>query len=97
MDGWFEEMTLTNSTKCHYPDFDNIVKTCKELMDEKFRLYGNSWENTKNEVWWMKRLTGEITELFLTKGKTEARKELLDIINIASMMYDNLTRETNRG
>ena len=67
-------------------------------MSLKFPEYGNSWEETIYEFqqhaikldneFWDKRLKQEVKEFLKAKNVADARKELADIINISSMIYE---------
>ena len=83
--------------KIVYPDFDKIIQSCKKLMQEKFPEYKNSWQELDYEFgyafqmdnkFWIKRLKGEVKEFLKAETAEEARKELLDIINVCAMIHD---------
>lgn len=82
-----------NHDEIHYPDFDLLIKDCKILMEKKFPRYKNSWENIhyidssiKGINFWNERLDGEYNELLEAKSNSEKYKELIDMINVCSMM-----------
>ena len=82
-------MSKTEQEKIEYPDFNKIIKECKTKMKQKFPEYGNSWHNIfTNDEFWKKRLNGEIKEIFKAKNSCEKKKEIVDAINILSMMFD---------
>jgi hypothetical protein len=77
----------------HYPYFELLIKDCKNFMLKKFPEYKNSWENIKyidssieGVNFWNERLDGEYQELLEAKSDAEKYKELIDMINICSMM-----------
>lgn len=84
---------LIRKKKIIYPDFNNIIKKCKQKMDEKFESYGNSWKgNYLDSVdweWWNSRLKGEIKEILDTNHPVEKEREIIDAINILCMMLEN--------
>jgi len=86
-------MSKTNliKNKTEYPDFEEIVQRCKELMDKKSSKYGNSWKETGFPLqWWHDRMQGELDEIKKAKTVEEALPELLDLINIVAMHYHNM-------
>ena len=75
--------------KPEYPDFKQITKLCKEKIKEKFPQYGNSWNDLFiKDSFWMKRLQGEIDEIWKAENSCQQKKEIIDAINILSMMFD---------
>ena len=71
-----------------YPNFDVIVDICKNVIESRFSDYGNDWLTTDDQFW-HGRLTNEVSEYMNASTKTEARRKLLNIINIAAMAFDN--------
>ena len=71
-----------------YPVFKIIVKRCRQLIDQKYPAYRNSWLFTTAKSWWKRRLKVEINEIFKAKSSEELRKECCDAINLLSMMHD---------
>jgi len=81
-----------------FPDFDKIIMHAKTIMSLKFPQYGNSWKYTDYDLgywhefsdfrFWQKRLKGEVKEFEGAKTVEQARKELVDIINVCCMIYD---------
>ncbi len=84
-------MKSKRKEKIKYPDFKEINKKCKSKMEEKFDEYGNSWnENIVFDwSWWYKRLQGEVKEIAETNHPITRQEEIIDAINILSMMYQN--------
>lgn len=70
-----------------YPDFIEIVTKCKEKMSETYNKYGNSWMDFNGLKFWKSRLDGEIEEIYQAKTFEEFQKEIIDAINVLSMMY----------
>ena len=87
--------------KIIFPDFERIIKNCKKIMEEKFPQYKNSWttmdydlgyhKDFSDNKFWIKRLTVEFEEFKKATTVAEARKELEDIINVCSMIHEQLT------
>jgi hypothetical protein len=72
-----------------FPDFDKIILICKEQIRGKYSEYGNTWQDPLIAWdWWKQRLRGEIKEIFKTENEYDRRKEIIDAINILSMMFD---------
>ncbi len=80
-----------------FPDFNKIINHCKLVMNIKFKQYGNSWvdlrydpstTSSENEFW-IKRLDTEFKEFLNAKTVDESKKELVDMINVCSMIYEN--------
>lgn len=75
-------------------------------MSLKFLEYGNSWEEMDYEFqqhslkldneFWDKRLKREVKEFLKADNVADARKELADIINICSMIYEKCTFTPDR-
>lgn len=90
--------TSQSKEKIQFPDFDSIIMHCKTLMSLKFPQYGNSWVTTDYDMgfyhgfssnrFWENRLKGEVEEFLKAKTVAEAKKELADIINVCSMIYE---------
>lgn len=84
-----------------FPDFEKITMDCKTYMALNFPEYKNSWDEKDYEFnqqifqldneFWQKRLKGEVKEFLKTNNIEDARKELCDIINICSMIYNKCT------
>lgn len=70
------------------PEFVDIMFKCKEKMKQTFKKYGNSWLNFNGLKFWKKRLDGEIDEIWKAKTFEEYQKEIIDAINVLSMMHD---------
>jgi hypothetical protein len=70
------------------PEFVDIMFKCKEKMIQTFKKYGNTWLNHNGLKFWKKRIDGEIDEIWKAKTFEEYQKEIIDAINILSMMYD---------
>ena len=83
--------------KCEQPDWDKLLTDCKEIIEKKFKDYGNSWIELKpNHHFWMQRLEGEFNEWARSRHTgepEEIQKELCDIINVCAMIYTNLEKE----
>ncbi len=74
-----------------YPDFEEIIKRCKEKMKEQFPKYSNSWKDGSFTLdWWQKRMQGELDEIFKIKTLGGMLPEIIDLINITSMFYDRM-------
>lgn len=80
--------------KTEYPDFNGIIKRCKDVIENNFAEYGNSWKKEGfSLMWWLDRLEKEVQEV---KGErfdgTSASfiLELTDVINICAFMIDNI-------
>ena len=74
-----------------FPDFEDITKECKAKILEKFPQYGNSWKHEPLTLeWWFKRLDDEIKEIKTTQDPIVMSLEILDAINILSMMYERI-------
>jgi len=71
-----------------FPDFVEIIFNCKEKMKETFVKYGNSWLHFNGLKFWKDRLDGEINEIWKAKTYEEYQKEIIDAINVLSMMYN---------
>lgn len=71
------------------PNFDEIIQKCKAKIECKFDDYGNSWVGYSDWQFWMNRLQGEIAEIWQTSNPKQFEKEIVDAINILSMMYMN--------
>ena len=76
-------------SKIAFPDFIEIISKCKEKMKETFLKYGNSWLYQNGLKFWKKRLDDEIDEIWKAKTYEEYQKEIIDTINVLSMMYDS--------
>ena len=70
-----------------FPNFVNIANKCQEKMRETFHKYGNSWLRFNGLSFWKKRLDGEIEEIWKAETFEEYQKEIIDAINVLSMMY----------
>ena len=75
-------MTIT------YPDFIKIMNKCKDKMKVTYLKYGNSWLKYQGLKFWKNRLDGEIDEIWKAKTFEEYQKEIIDAINVLSMMHD---------
>lgn len=75
--------------KCRFPRFNLLVKKCKIKMKETFPKYGNSWRFERDFRFWKKRLQGEIDEIWKAGTKEEFEKEIIDAINVLSMIHEN--------
>ena len=71
-----------------YPNFINILYKCQEKMSVTYLKHGNSWLKYQGLKFWKKRLDGEIAEIWEAKSFEEYQKEIIDAINILSMMHD---------
>ncbi len=71
-----------------FPDFVEIIFKCQEKMKETFPKYGNSWLYFNGLKFWKKRLDGEIDEIWKAKTFAEYQKEIIDAVNVLSMMYN---------
>ena len=70
------------------PNFIIIANKCQEKMRETFHKYGNSWLHFNGLKFWKNRLDGEINEIWKAETFEEYQKEIIDAINVLSMMYD---------
>lgn len=76
--------------KIKFPHFREINIECRNKIIVKFKQYGNSWVQWNPDLkWWKKRLNKEIKEIFLSTNPVERQREIVDAINILSMMYEN--------
>jgi len=73
-----------------YPDFEKIVKECKKKINEKFSDYGNSWKYNHNEQSWKIRIQDEIDEIWQSTTPEQMTDEIIDAINVLSMMKENV-------
>ncbi len=80
--------------KPRYPDFKTIVMNCKKKIDEKFYQYGNSWVNFTDDEFWKKRLQGEINEIWKAKTPEQMKSEIVDAINVLTMIDYNVDEMT---
>lgn len=81
---------MADLSRVQFPQFKNIIENCKDKINEKFPKYGNSWINTRfDDDFWQKRLDGEIKEIFMANNPKEFKDEIIDAINVLSMMYEN--------
>ena len=90
-------MQEITSPKIKYPNFKEIINECKKQMKIKFPDYGNSWDDREftfgyspevDNEFWKKRLKTELKEFLKSNDVDDAKKELIDIINIACMIYE---------
>jgi len=98
--------SINGSSLIEFPDFESIIMHCKTLMSLKFPEYGNSWKEKDYEFqqhifqldnkFWDDRLKQEVKEFLKAKNVADARKELADIINICSMIYEKCTFTSDR-
>ena len=79
-----------------YPDFKEIAKLCKKKIEDKYPQYENTWYNFQDYNFWEKRFKVEVSEVLkvlegnIYKKSKKLEAELIDVINIASMMIENL-------
>lgn len=79
------------SIEPEYPEFDEILKECKQKMELKFFEYGNSWKYKPFTLdWWLKRLDGEIKEIHKSKDAVILSDEIIDAINVLCMLYERI-------
>lgn len=71
-----------------YPDFIKIIWACRTKMDDVYAKYHNSWVNYQGLQFWKKRLEDEIDEIWQAESFEQYQAEIIDVINILSMMYD---------
>lgn len=92
-------ITDQHREEIQFPDFDKIIMHCKTIMSLKFPQYKNSWLYTEYEFgmqslgfidrkFWQKRLKVEVKEFLEAETAEQAKKELCDIINVCSMIYE---------
>jgi len=84
-----------------FPDFDKIIMHCKTIMSLKFPEYKNSWKSIDYDFgffsgmsdnrFWNKRLQDEVQEFLSSTRREDAMKELVDIINVCAMIYEQCT------
>ncbi|MDE1868195.1 MAG: hypothetical protein KGI08_10870 [Thaumarchaeota archaeon] len=91
---WFCCLTCSSAfyadmDKCRFPRFNLLVKKCKTKMKETFPKYGNSWRFERDFRFWKKRLQGEIDEIWKAETKEQFEKEIIDAINVLSMIHEN--------
>lgn len=87
------QSTNGSEEQIKFPDFKRIVERCKEKMEKKFPDYKNSWTKMyyfDNPTWWNKRLMVEVQEFIDAKGQTDKYEELIDIMNICAMIYQEM-------
>jgi len=97
---------MSETEQIIFPDFEKIIMECKTYMTLNFPKYKNSWNDMNYEFqqhmyapdneFWQKRLKDEVKEFFKTDNVTDARKELCDIINVCSMIYNKCTFTPDR-
>ena len=71
-----------------YPDFIKIINECQNKMKLAYLKYGNSWLKYQGLKFWKNRLDGEIKEIWEAETFEEYQKEIIDAINVLSMMHD---------
>ena len=71
-----------------HPWYELITKRCKELVNENYDKYGNSWKLNEdfNREWWRQRLLKNLREWFESKDRPTSYKKILDVVNIACMI-----------
>ena len=79
---WEDKMKSTQ------PNLVKIMSECQKKMEIAYLKYGNSWLDYQGLQFWKKRLDGEIKEIWEAKTFEEYQKEIIDAINILSMMHD---------
>lgn len=86
-------MSIVDNSKkdIEFPDFDIIKRIAIKKIERNFGKYGNSWKyNILDRRFWNDRLEGEVLAVKQTKNPYDEMEELIDIINIAAMRFDNL-------
>lgn len=89
---------VQSTEEIRFPDFDSIVMQCKVLMSKQFPKYKNSWTTTSfdfgncvfdtNRDFWYNRLKTEVKEFLKADTASSAKYELIDVINVSSMIYE---------
>ena len=84
----------------HYPMFDLLLANAKYRMKQRFKDYGNSWEdvpcidmNQKGRQWWNDRLSKEVQEVIDAKSDGERAREIEDVVAILAMMHTNCRKD----
>lgn len=80
--------------KVKYPNFSNIVKRSRKKIHKKFFSYGNSWVNETDDEFWKGRLQKEINEIWRAKTPEQMKEEIIDAINVLSMIDSNVDEMT---
>ena len=78
-----------NDIQIEYPP--DLIDDCNAKIFLNYGKYGNSWKDSGHTQSWIDRIFEEWIELQEAPNHWERREELLDIINIARMMYYNET------
>ena len=71
-----------------HPWYELITKRCKDLVNENYDRYGNSWKLNEdfNREWWRQRFLKNLREWFESKDRETSYKKILDVVNIACMI-----------
>lgn len=80
--------------KVEFPDFEDIVVKCKDLITDHFEEYKNSWKAITSKAWWVNRLYNKSKQVENADTEQDEIDKLLDLINIASMRVDHLLRRS---
>lgn len=72
------------------PDYEAITEKAQLKMEQRFPKYGNSWIGCFNWEYWNIRLHEELKEVEEAKDSGTKQEEILDVINILCMIYENI-------
>lgn len=72
------------------PDLPNITEKVAATIVKNYPRYGNSWVNNKDFEFWKQRARAELVEAIEAPTNKDCKHEILDLIAVLTMWYENL-------
>jgi hypothetical protein len=73
----------------HVPNIEKLLDLMVKELKDKFRYYGNSWED-KDHAFWMERLNNEVAEYGMAMDDVARKRKAINIANLALMAAETV-------